>query len=231
MIILDLPQGSQEWLEARAEVITASRFIDARARLKVASKNGKAGDFTGKAIDYAWTIAMERISGQPLDQTFVTWQMRRGSELEPEARMAYEMETGLLAGDSGLILTDDSVFGYSSDGLVDDDGLVEIKCPASCQKIGSIWSGPANATAEYIDQIQGGMWITGRKWCDFIMYCPWLESVGKELFIQRVERDDNYIEALEQDLLAFNALIEKYRKSITEAPVSQSSVPAQRAAA
>ena len=145
--------------------------------------------------------------------------------------MAYEMETGLLAGDSGLILTDDSVFGYSSDGLVDDDGLVEIKCPASCQKIGSIWSDPANATAEYIDQIQGGLWITGRKWCDFIMYCPWLESVGKELFIQRVDRDDNYIEALEQDLLAFNALIEKYRKSITEAPVSQSSVPAQRAAA
>jgi len=231
MIILDLPQGSQEWLEARAEVITASRFIDARAQLKVASKNGKAGDFTGKAIDYAWTIAMERISGQPLDQTFVTWQMRRGSELEPGGRMAYEIKTGQVVGDSGLILTDDSVFGYSSDGLVGDDGLVEIKCPASCQKIGSIWSDPVNATAEYIDQIQGGMWITGRKWCDFIMYCPWLESVGKELFIQRVERDDNYIEALEQDLLAFNALIEKYRKSITEAPVSQSSVPAQRAAA
>jgi hypothetical protein len=128
------------------------------------------------------------------------------------------METGLLAGDSGLILTDDSVFGYSSDGLVDDDGLVEIKCPASCQKIGSIWSDPANATAEYIDQIQGGMWITGRKWCDFIMYCPWLEPVGKELFRRRIERNEAYIGELERDLFAFRRVVERYEAMLrTEA--------------
>ena len=81
MITLNLEQGSESWLEARAGVITASRFVDARARLTKASKNGKAGDFTGKAADYAWTVALERIAGKPLDQTFNTWQMRRGSEL------------------------------------------------------------------------------------------------------------------------------------------------------
>lgn len=220
MITLHLEQGTDAWLAARAGVITASRFADARSRLTRASKNG---DLTGKATEYAWTVAMERIAGKPLDQAFETWQMRRGTELEPEARMAYEMATGLLAGESGIILTDDHTFGYSSDGMVQDDGLIEIKCPANCQKIGTIWSDPEHAADEYIDQIQGGLWITGRKWCDFIMYCPWLEPIGKELFIRHIKRDDDYIEQLEADLLAFDKLVNEYVERINETPANQRS--------
>lgn len=211
-IMINEPQGSQEWLAARSGVITASRFSDARAKLSRATKNGKAGDPAGKAIEYAWQVALERIAGEPVSEAFSTWQMRRGTELEPEARMTYEAATGLLASEEGLILTDDRAFGYSSDGLVGDDGLIEIKCPANCQKIGDTWSDPENAVAEYIDQIQGGMWITGRKWCDFVMYCPWLEPVGKELFRRRVERDEAYIAELECDLLAFRRLVASYEK-------------------
>jgi len=218
MILVSAPQGSEAWLAARAGVTTASRFVDARAKLSRASKSGKKGDPAGKAIEYAWTIALERIAGSPLDQAFSTWQMKRGTELEPEARMAYEMASGLLAGESGLLLTDDSKFGYSSDGLVGDDGLIEIKCPANCQKIGEIWSNPETATAEYIDQIQGGLWLTGRKWCDFVMYCPWLESIGKELFVKRVMRDDEYIKELESDLIEFERLVESHRQSIIDQP-------------
>jgi hypothetical protein len=214
MITLNLPQGSDEWLQARAAVITASRFVDARAKLTKKSKSGGVGDFAAKATEYAWTVALERIAGQPLDQTFQTWQMKRGNTLEPEARMTYEMETGLLAGESGLLLTDDSVFGYSSDGLVGDDGMVEIKCPANCQKIGTTWANPDSAVDDYVDQIQGGMWITGRQWCDFIMYCPWLEPVGKALFIKRVKRDEDYITALKADLKEFNILVSDYVQSI-----------------
>lgn len=209
-ILINEPQGSQAWLEARAGVITASRFSDARAKLTRATKNGKAGDPAGKAIEYAWQVALERIAGEPVSPAFETWQMRRGSDLEPEARMAYEMDTGLLASEKGLILTDDRAFGYSSDGLVGDDGLIEIKCPANCQKIGDIWSDPGNADAEYIDQIQGGMWITGRQWCDFVMYCPWLEPVGKELFRKRIVRDEAYIGELERDLMAFRRLVDQH---------------------
>lgn len=209
-ILINEPQGSQAWLEARAGVITASRFSDARAKLTRATKNGKAGDPAGKAIEYAWQVALERIAGEPVSPAFETWQMRRGSDLEPEARMAYEMDTGLLASEKGLILTDDRAFGYSSDGLVGDDGLIEIKCPANCQKIGDIWSDPENADAEYIDQIQGGMWITGRQWCDFVMYCPWLEPVGKELFRKRIVRDEAYIGELERDLMAFRRLVDQH---------------------
>lgn len=209
-ILINEPQGSQAWLKARAGVITASRFSDARAKLTRATKNGKAGDPAGKAIEYAWQVALERIAGEPVSPAFETWQMRRGSDLEPEARMAYEMDTGLLASEKGLILTDDRAFGYSSDGLVGDDGLIEIKCPANCQKIGDIWSDPENADAEYIDQIQGGMWITGRQWCDFVMYCPWLEPVGKELFRKRIVRDEAYIGELERDLMAFRRLVDQH---------------------
>lgn len=210
MKVLHLPQGSDAWLAARAGIITASRFSDARTRLARAGKNGKAGDPAAKAVEYAWQVAMERIAGEPVSPTFETWQMRRGTALEPEARMAYELHAGLLASEEGLIMTDDGAFGYSADGLVGDDGLIEIKCPANCQKVGDIWSNPAGATDEYIDQIQGGMWIAGRKWCDFIMYCPWLEPVGKELFVQRIERDDGYIAKLEGDLLAFKRLVDEY---------------------
>lgn len=209
-IMINEPQGSQAWLEARSGVITASRFSDARATLSRTTKNGSAGDPAGKAIEYAWQVALERIAGEPVSQAFETWQMRRGTELEPEARMTYEAETGLLASEEGLILSDDRAFGYSSDGLVGEDGLIEIKCPANCQKIGSTWADPEQSVAEYIDQIQGGMWITGRQWCDFVMYCPWLEPVGKELFRRRIERDDAYIGDLERDLVSFRRLVESY---------------------
>lgn len=213
-ILINEPQGSDAWLKSRSGVITASRFAEARMKLTRATKNGKAGDPAGKAIEYAWQVALERIAGEPVSPAFETWQMRRGTELEPEARMTYEAWTGLLASEKGLILTDDRAFGYSSDGQVGDDGLIEIKCPANCQKIGDIWTNPEAAADEYIDQIQGGMWITGRKWCDFIMYCPWLEPVGKELFRKRIERDDDYIAELERDLFAFRRLVDHYEATL-----------------
>lgn len=213
MIIEHHEQGSPEWLQARAGVITASRFSDARARLERASKNGKAGDWSGKAHDYAWTLAMERIAGAPLDQTFVTWQMERGTRLEGEARIAYEAR-GELVEEAGIVFTEDRAFGYSTDGFVGEDGMVEIKCPASCTKLGAIWTRPETAEVEYIDQINGGLWITGRKWCDLIVYCPWLAPVGKDLFVKRIHRDDDAIEALEADLLAFKELVDQYEQQL-----------------
>lgn len=210
MLIIECKQGSEDWLNARCGVITASRFSDARSKLSKAGKNGKAGDPSGDAIKYAWTLAMERIAGKPLDDSFTTWQMKRGTELEPRARMAYEERTCLLASESGIALTDDRLFGYSTDGFIDDDGMVEIKCPAACDKLGVIWTNPETAGEEYIDQINGGLWITGRKWCDLIVYCPWLEPVGKELFIKRINRNDDAIDALEADLMEFSRMVAKF---------------------
>lgn len=218
MKILHLEQGSDLWLAARAGLCTASQFGDAREKLKRASGDSKAGDPTVKSLNYAWSIALERIAGKPVDESFSTWQMKRGTELEPHARFAYEIETGLLASESGICVSDCGRFGYSSDGLVDDHGMVEIKCPAAPHKIGAIWSDPAAAADEYIDQIQGGLWITGRQWCDLIVYCPWLEPVGKDLFVKRIKRDETYIGDLEADLLSFWQMVEKF-ESVLRAPV------------
>ena len=194
MILITCTQGSEEWAKARAGVITASKFRDALDCLKNGSPNAKS-------ILYAAQVALERISGEPCDETFNSWQMKRGTELEPAARMEYESRTGNLASESGVVLTDDKCYGYSTDGFVDDDGMIEIKCLASALNILEMWRD--QDLSQYEHQIQGGLWITGRKWCDFVMYAPQLKTVGKELYYRRVTRDEAFIERLELGLVAF----------------------------
>jgi len=246
MIVLNHPQGSQDWLQARVGACTASRFTDARQRVgglteqqatyvaalragksepEARSKAGYKAKPTSSGIEkalagqpvdgpgadairYAWLIAFETIAREPLDDTFVTYAMRRGRELEPQARRAYEVRTGALVEEVSLILTDDERFGYSADGFRDDDGLVEIKCPLSCEKLGNVWTNPEGAHLEYLDQINGGLWITGRKYCDLVVYCPWLAPVGKDLFVKRIHRDEAAIEALESDLVGFMRMVD-----------------------
>lgn len=208
MLFISVTQGSPEWFAARAGVITASMFSTACDFLK----NGTP---TQKNIDYAYRVAVERIYGETTDDTYQTYEMRRGTELEPYARICYESKTGNLALESGIVLTDDKLFGYSTDGFVDDDGLIEIKAPNSARKICEMH---INADlSEYIHQIQGGLWITGRKWCDFVMYAPQLESVGKHLFIKRIERDDDFIEKMELQLWAFEQRVQSHVEILKQA--------------
>lgn len=194
MIFLNDEQGSDAWKMNRVGVITASKFKDA---LDVTAK----GLPTAKSILYAAQVAIERVSGEPCDDTFNSWQMKRGSELEPFARIAYEAQTGNLASEAGIVLTDDRKFGFSTDGSIEDDGLLEIKCLSSAVSILEMWK--TNDMSDYMHQMQGGMWLTGRKWCDFAMFCPQLEKVGKSLFLRRVLRDDSFIENMEAGLLLF----------------------------
>ena len=119
MIIYDHPQGSAEWLASRAGVITASKFVEARKRLK---SGPKKGGFTEAAEDYAFRVAVERISGAPLDEGFSTWAMKRGNELEPEARAWVEVKLGIFVDTAGFVTTDDKKFGASADGFIDKDG-------------------------------------------------------------------------------------------------------------
>ena len=183
-----------------------------------------------KAIDYSWLLAVETIAREPLDETFVTFAMRRGRELEPQARAVYEARTGAWVEEVSLVLTDDSRFGYSADGFRDDDGLIEIKVPLACDKLGAVWSSPETAHLEYIDQINGGLWITGRKYCDLIVYCPWLAPVGKDLFVKRIHRDEAAIEALESDLVGFMRLVDA-NLAVLRAPAKMSGKPKDEPAA
>lgn len=200
MILIQCAQGSLEWHAARVGVITASKFREA-------IETTQKGKPTAKSSLYAAQVAIERISGQPCDEGFNSWQMKRGQEMEPLARMEYEAHTENLASESGIVLTDDRLFGYSTDGLVGADGLIEIKSLVSAIGVLEMWRD--RDLSEYMHQIQGGLWITGRKWCDFVMYAPQLEPVGKQLFCQRVERDEKFIGELEASLMAFASTVKE----------------------
>ena len=97
------------------------------------------------------------------------------------------------------------MFSYSTDGFVGNDGLIEIKSLASAEKIVAMWRD--GDMSDYMHQIQGGLWITGRRWADFVMYCPQLESIGKQIFHRRIERDEAFIEKLEKDLIEFEHFV------------------------
>lgn len=209
-IHLEVSQGTDEWFAGRIGAITASMATECR---KVLKSGANKGEYSQKAKDYAFKLAVERISGRYLEEEqFDPWQARRGRELEPVARVAYEERTGNLVEQTGLALTEDRIFGASVDGLVDDDGSTEIKCFLAPTKIAPILFDGDIGDCQ--DQIQMGLWVTGRKWCDFILYCPALESINKHLTIIRINRDDDYIAELEADLLRFNEYVKQIQSKL-----------------
>ena len=208
MITYNYPQGSSEWKESRCGVITASNFKLARSFLK---SGPNKGDYTEAAKDYAFRVAIERMSGELLDEGFETWQMRRGRELEPMARMAHEARTGQLVQEVGFVTTEDRIFGASADGFIDDDGGAEYKCFVAPEKLRAILL--SGDISDVIDQCDGGMWIAGRKWWDFCLYCPALPE-HRQLTVHRIHRDDNRIESLENDLMKFAALVAEFETEL-----------------
>lgn len=204
MIVVDCDQGSPEWHAARAGVITASMFGTARQRLK---SGARKGEFSAAARDYAFRLAVERISGQPLDEGFETFAMRRGHELEPAARAAHEIEAGVVVQRCGFVLTDDRVFGASADGLIGEHGGAEYKCLIDPARLRGVLVD--DDLSEFQDQVQGCLWLTGRRWWHFALYCPALDSIGRALWWREIQRDDDYIEAMERDLLEFRALVDE----------------------
>jgi hypothetical protein len=216
MIFHTHPQGSEAWLQARAGVITASRFKDARDRNKPA-KGETVGKPSAKCTSYAALVAVERIAGRPIDKGFQSWQMKEGHEQEPAARTAYDVETGNVVEEVGLVTTDDGLFGYSSDGFVGSAGLLEVKTLLSAEVILRVIG--AGDLSEYMDQCNGGLWLTGRQWIDLVLWAPALEPIGRALTIHRITRDEAAIEALEADLIAFAGMVKEAEKMLTGAAV------------
>jgi hypothetical protein len=217
MKFIECAQGTPEWHAARAGLCTASRFADAISTTTKASGKRKAGDPTAVAERYAADLAIERAIGGPFGIPPKAWMMDRGHELEKQARMRYEetRDTLVTVTEAGICVTEDDLFGYSSDGLCDDDGLIEIKCPVASDKIIEMWA--TGDVSEYEPQMQGGMWITGRKWCDFIMYVPDLAGVGKDLYVKRIYRDDAFIDAMVAQLVRFQSMVDGFVKVLVPA--------------
>lgn len=203
-ILTSFEQGSPEWKQARAGKVTASRAKDARDKLK-------SGAASGKQVAYACQVALERVSHQPADATFENWQMREGHVQEPIARSAYERRTGNLVDEVGAFATDDDLFLYSPDGLIDGDGLLEVKTLFSPERIMTIVGN--GDVSDFIDQCMFGLWLTGRQWIDLVVWVPSLEH----MVIKRITRDEDAIEALEADLMGFSRLVTQYETALRAA--------------
>lgn len=207
MIYHNAPQGSDAWLESRKGRITGSRFKDARDRLK----NGKP---SSKMLAYAYDLARERCGGKA-PGAFVTGAMKFGTEQEPLARLAYEAESGHLVDEVGFITDDDGIFGLSPDGLINADGVLEIKTMVSSD---TLFTAVANGDiSAYIDQCNGYLWMLGRQWVDLVLWAPDLEPLGLHLTIRRIHRDEAAIEQLEADLLEFAELVKSNESTLRAA--------------
>lgn len=191
---LDLIQGSDAWLEARVGSLGASRIAEAVARTKT-------GWGASRANLMAEMVA-ERLTGTPADR-FTNAAMQWGTEKEPEARAAYEFLTDVDVALVGIV-RHPSIAGThaSPDGLVGEDGLVEIKAPNTATHIETLLG--QKVPEKYVAQMQWQMACTGRRWCDFASYDPRLPEAMR-LFVKRVERDDALIATLEKDIAAFLA--------------------------
>lgn len=150
-------------------------------------------------------VVTERLTGNPV-QGYQSAAMQWGTMTEPEARMAYEAEKAEIVQETGFIRHPTIQWcGASPDGEVGRNGLVEIKCPESTTHLE--WMESGKAPAEHIPQIQGQLWVTGRDWADFVSYDPRFPD-GLQLFIVRVQRDDEYIKTLEAEVTAFLAEVD-----------------------
>ena len=207
MIHYDFEQGTPEWLESRKGCITGSKFRDARDRLK-------NGNPSSKAILYAKDVARERCGGTA-EKVFQNAAMRIGSEQEKFANAAYESRTGALVEPVGFFKTEDGMFGLSPDGLIDDDGVLEIKTMVSSDTLfTAVAEGDISA---YQDQCDGYLWLLGRKWVDLVLWAPDMAGLGLDLVIHRITRNEDAIEALEADLMAFARLVTQYENTLRTA--------------
>lgn len=201
MKIIEAPQGSAEWLQARCGVPSASRF----AAIMATVRSGEAAE----RRNYRTDLVVERLTGRPLEG-FTTPAMKQGIEREPFARMAYEARTGNIVQEVGFCRHDELNAGASPDGLIGDDGGLEIKCPERSAHLRYLQQDAE--PPEYTWQIQGGMWITGREWWDFASWNPDFPE-NLQLIVRRIKRNDEQIKrlaaAVEAFLLEVDAEVER----------------------
>lgn len=188
---MESQQRTDEWYDIRLGKATASRFADVLATTK-----------TGEAAarrNYRAQLVIERLTGIPTE-SYSNAAMEWGVENEPVAKLAYEAETGNEVVDEFFCEHPVLLAGCSPDGLIGKDGLIETKCPNTATHMETLHRG--DIPPNYVPQVQGQLWITERKWCDFVSFDPRLPR-NAQLFIKRVERDEEYISELAEKVSAF----------------------------
>lgn len=186
----DLEQGSQEWLEARCGLLTASTIgkLITPSTLKVADNETSRG--------LTMTLAAERITGH-VDYVHPTADMQRGTDDEPFARAVYAERYGHVD-QVGFMVLDEANYtlGFSPDGLVGDDGLIEIKSRKPKEHLATVLLD--RVPLYNLAQIHAGMLVADRSWCDYVSF-----SAGLPLWRKRIERDHKWDAVIESAASAF----------------------------
>ena len=187
-----IEQGSDAWKALRAGKVTASRVADVMSKIK-------SGESAGRK-NYRMDLVAERLTGKPVD-SFTNSAMQWGTEQEPFARIAYETHKGIFV--EQVPFVDHPTiewFGCSPDGLVGEDGLLEIKCPNTTTHLEYLQDG--KPPSKYIPQMMAQMACTGRKWCDFVSFDPRLPE-DLQMLVVRLNWDDAYIQEMETEVKQF----------------------------
>lgn len=196
MIALDVKQGSDAWHFARLGIPTAScfdRIMSTKTRKLLAGSEG-----------YMHELLAEWLIGVP-NALEARGFIERGHDLEPHAVAWYEFQRAIETKPVGVCLRDDRLVACSPDRLVGDDGGMEIKCPAAKGHVANV----LDMGDEYFAQVQGSLWITGRKWWDLVSFHPTIPSV-----IVRIERDEAYIADLEAAMSEFLNRMQAAREAL-----------------
>ena len=188
-----MEQRTEEWYQARLGKVTASKIEAVMAKTKTG--------YSATRQDYMTDLIVEKLTGETTD-FFISAEMQRGIDKEDDAKTAYMFKTGNFVENVGFIdseETDNS--GASPDGLIGDNGGIEIKCPKTKTHIQTMLTGKIKKG--YILQMQWCMYCTGRQWWDFVSFDDRLPD-DMSLFIKRIERDDKMIEEIKTEVNKFN---------------------------
>jgi len=201
-----MEQRTEDWFLARKGKVTASRIADVMAK-------GRGGAESLTRAKYLDQLVTERLT-KTMAEGYTNEAIQRGIDLEPIGRDLYCFTSNNCVVEVGFVNHPFiSNSGASPDGLVNDDGLVEIKCPNSLTHVEYILAG--KPPAKYIPQMAWQLACTGRKWVDFVSYDDRLEDESKHLFIVRYERDDEYIAEMEEAVKKFldevEAKVQKFK--------------------
>lgn len=204
MKILDFPQGTDEWKAARAGLVTASRMTDVVAKIK-----------TGEAAarrDYRAQIVAEILTGRPQEDGYINAEMQWGIDQEPIGCSAFEIATGALTDQVGLVLHPRIERAAASpDRLIGSDGVLEIKCPKTATHLQYLMDGVL--PSKYEPQVMWQLACTGRAWAEFASFDPRLPE-KLQLFRVRVPRDEKRIAALEAEVESFLADVDRMLETV-----------------
>ena len=197
-------QGSRAWVEARLGHITASRFGDVMTQPR-SKADKESGKLSQTAENYMIDLLGEHLTQEPASE-LKTYAMEWGNRWEPVARETYRQFTKLDVVEVGFVRHPTERFiGCSPDSLVESDGLIEIKCPlTAANHVRVLIRG--TVPDEHLEQIQGGLWITGRQWCDFVSYHDRFPP-DLRMIVLRVERDEQFIADLAAKVTQFRDLM------------------------